>query len=103
MEECILFWCIKLFFANKYILDATIRREGSSRFSPIKDSVLSGLWAGWNIHKENFVPKFFNELKLRTSYGLTGNSGVGINAYQATLSHNVAYGWKWGVLRYQLW
>ena len=79
-------------FANKYILDATIRREGSSRFSPNKRfGTFWSFGAGWNIHKENFVPKFFNELKLRTSYGLTGNSGVGINAYQATLSYNVAY------------
>ncbi len=79
-------------FANKYILDATIRREGSSRFSPGKRfGTFWSVGAGWNIHKENFVPKFFNELKLRTSYGLTGNSGVDINSYQATLSYDVAY------------
>ncbi|WP_407499783.1 SusC/RagA family TonB-linked outer membrane protein [Elizabethkingia anophelis] len=79
-------------FANKYILDATIRREGSSRFSPGKRfGTFWSVGAGWNIHKENFAPKFFNELKLRTSYGLTGNSGVDINSYQATLSYDVAY------------
>ncbi|MEW7305371.1 SusC/RagA family TonB-linked outer membrane protein [Elizabethkingia anophelis] len=79
-------------FANKYILDATIRREGSSRFSAGKRyGTFWSLGAGWNIHKEDFIPKFFNELKIRASYGLTGNSGVGINAYQATLSYDVAY------------
>ncbi|WP_407482193.1 SusC/RagA family TonB-linked outer membrane protein [Elizabethkingia meningoseptica] len=79
-------------FANKYILDATIRREGSSRFSPGKRyGTFWSLGAGWNIHKENFLPEFFNELKLRASYGLTGNSGVGLNAYQPAIYYNAAY------------
>ena len=46
-------------FANKYILDATIRREGSSRFFCGKRyGTFWSLGAGWNIHKEDFIPKF---------------------------------------------
>ncbi|AQW90833.1 SusC/RagA family TonB-linked outer membrane protein [Elizabethkingia anophelis] len=79
-------------FANKYILDATVRREGSSRFSPGKRyGTFWSVGAGWNIHKEDFLPKFFNELKLRASYGLTGNSGVGLNSYQPAIYYDAAY------------
>jgi hypothetical protein len=63
-------------YDNRYILDATIRREGSSRFSNGKRyGNFWSLGAAWNISREKFLPEFFNDLKLRASYGLTGNAG----------------------------
>lgn len=79
-------------YDNRYILDATVRREGSSRFSYGKRyGTFWSLGGAWNIHKEGFLPKFFNELKLRASYGLIGNSGVGINSYQVMLNYDAQY------------
>ncbi|WP_347217454.1 SusC/RagA family TonB-linked outer membrane protein [Chryseobacterium sp.] len=79
-------------YANKYILDATIRREGSSRFAPGKRfGTFWSVGGAWNIHKENFLPEAINELKLRASYGVTGNNGVGLNKYQVQLLYNATY------------
>ena len=79
-------------YDNRYILDATIRREGSSRFSNGKRyGNFWSLGAAWNISREKFLPEFFNDLKLRASYGLTGNAGVNINSYQAALNYDVQY------------
>ena len=67
-------------YMGKYILQATIRRDGSSRFGK------NNLWgnfpsvsAAWNISDENWYPgsKLVNALKLRASYGLTGNNNIG--------------------------
>jgi iron complex outermembrane receptor protein len=68
-------------YKNRYYLTATFRRDGSSRFSP------SYRWANfpsvalaWNIKEEDFMKtdKFFNSLKLRLSYGITGQQdGIG--------------------------
>ena len=76
-------------FDNKLILDGTIRREGSSRFAP--NNRFGTFWsvgAGYNLHKHI---SFFDELRLRGSYGLTGNSGVSINQYQSLLSFSSNY------------
>ncbi|AJW64364.1 TonB-dependent Receptor Plug Domain protein [Elizabethkingia miricola] len=79
-------------YDNRFVLDATVRREGSSRFAPSKRyGTFWSVGGAWNLHKEEFMPKVFNELKLRSSYGLTGNSGVSLNAYQAMLNYDVQY------------
>lgn len=84
-------------YNNKYVLDATIRREGSSRFaSGNRFGTFWSIGGAWNIHKENFLPDAINELKLRSSYGITGNNGVGLNRYQATLAYDIAYGQNGG-------
>ncbi len=81
-------------YLGKYIADFTFRREGSSRFAP--DNRFGNFWAvgaAWNINRESFLSDiaFINILKLRTSYGLSGNSAIGINAYQALLSYDADY------------
>ena len=83
-------------FDNKLILDGTIRREGSSRFAP--DNRFGTFWsvgAAYNLHKHISA---FDELKLRGSYGLTGNSGVSINQYQSLLSYSSSYASQGGAL-----
>ena len=80
-------------YAGKYVLDGTIRREGSSRFAPEnRFGNFGSVGAAWNIHRENFMSgSVFNTLRLRTSYGITGNNAVGLNAYQALLSYGADY------------
>lgn len=67
-------------FAGKYFLSATIRRDGSSRFGSNKRwGYFPSVSAGWVVSDEAFFPKSnaFSFLKLRGSYGLTGNNNIG--------------------------
>ncbi|HAX15514.1 MAG TPA: SusC/RagA family TonB-linked outer membrane protein, partial [Leeuwenhoekiella sp.] len=75
-------------YDGKYIVDATIRREGSSFFPAGKRfGTFGSVGLAWNVYKEDFMRgSIFNELRLRGSYGVTGNNGVGSNTYQALLS-----------------
>jgi TonB-linked SusC/RagA family outer membrane protein len=64
---------------DKYHISASLRRDGSSRFA---DSVRWGTFysigGAWNINRESFLAnaKLLSELKLRASYGTTGNQGL---------------------------
>ena len=80
-------------FAGKYVVDATFRREGSSRFAMgNRFGNFGSVGAAWNIHREAFMADSpFNTLRLRASYGITGNNAIGINAYQALLTYSANY------------
>jgi TonB-linked SusC/RagA family outer membrane protein len=71
-------------FNNKYMLDATLRYDGSSRFAPDKRwGSFPGVSVAWRLSEEPFVRRHlpsFDNLKLRASYGETGNQ-EGINLY----------------------
>ncbi len=72
-----------MFYDDKYSLSLTVRRDGSSKFGGSrKYANFPGVSAFWRILKEPFMRKvsFVNELKLKGSWGQTGNSG-GIGAY----------------------
>lgn len=64
-------------FRDKYLLTASIRDDGSSRLTK-KYSTFPSVAVGWNISKEKFMldSKVFSSLKLRGSYGQTGNQGI---------------------------
>lgn len=73
---------------EKFFVDASFRYEGNSRFSA--DSRWGGFWSvglGYVLTKEDFMKNLgmVNNLKLRTSYGKTGNAAIGLNQYQATV------------------
>lgn len=73
-------------YDSKYGFGATIRRDASFRFSD--ENKWGTFWsvsARWNLDKENFMKDaIFNKLKLRGSYGTTGNQNiVGQNNYNA--------------------
>ena len=72
-------------FDDKYLLSASIRADGSSRFAPTKRyGYFPSVSAGWDISHENFWKLPATSLKLRASYGVTGNQdGIGNYAYQA--------------------
>lgn len=72
-------------FKNKYLLNATIRRDGSSKFSPENRwGTFGSIGAGWVISSEDFFNvDNINFLKLRAAWGKIGNSnGVPDNLYQ---------------------
>ncbi len=87
-------------YDDKYLLTASYRRDGSSKFGK------NNKWAGfssaavaWKVHKENFMKEVgpISDLTLRLSYGQTGNQGIG--AY-ASLSKLAVYNYPFnGVLQ----
>ncbi len=64
-------------FDQKYIIQGTLNREGSSRLSPANRWItLPGVSAGWRINNESWfgnASKIFNELKLRAAWGKQAN------------------------------
>jgi iron complex outermembrane receptor protein len=77
-------------YGEKYFLQASIRRDGSSVFGANKEwGYFPSVSLGWRIDQEEFMKTqtVFSTLKLRASYGVTGNS-FGFNAYKAKLLYN---------------
>ncbi|SFQ81043.1 SusC/RagA family TonB-linked outer membrane protein [Hymenobacter arizonensis] len=67
-------------FMDRYLLTATIRRDGSSRFGDNnKWGTFPSASLGWRVSEEAFLKQqnVINDLKLRASYGLTGNNAIG--------------------------
>jgi iron complex outermembrane receptor protein len=63
-------------YDSKYLITATMRADGSSKFGENnKYGYFPSIGLGWNIHKENFMSdnNLFTNLKLRASWGQTGN------------------------------
>lgn len=84
-------------YDNKYLLTATLRRDGSSRFGEnVKYGNFPGIALGWNIMNESFMKntaKWLDILKLRASVGAVGNQAVAPYQTQGLLSRTVyAYG-----------
>jgi TonB-dependent starch-binding outer membrane protein SusC len=79
-------WSLEGFFARanydyngKYLLEATFRKEASSRFGKMsKWGNFPSFSAAWRVSDEEFFPKTqVNDLKIRVSYGITGNNNIG--------------------------
>ena len=67
-------------FLDRYIVTATARYEGSSKFAPENRwGLFPGLSLGWRMSEESFMKdvSFINDLKFRAGYGETGNEGFG--------------------------
>jgi TonB-linked SusC/RagA family outer membrane protein len=78
-------------YENKYLLNATIRRDGSSKFAPENRwGTFGSIGLGWVISEEEFFSKAvksINFLKIRAAWGRLGNSNIGgNNLYQAGLT-----------------
>lgn len=67
-------------FANKYLVSASFRRDGSSVFGvDSKWGNFPAISVGWNAHNENFFTNnLLSTLKVRVSYGLTGNENFNV-------------------------
>ncbi|WP_036156504.1 TonB-dependent receptor [Maribacter forsetii] len=63
---------------NKFLLTGSIRADGSSRFGENnKYGYFPSFAFGWKLNEEEFIPELFSQLKLRASWGLTGNQEIG--------------------------
>jgi TonB-dependent starch-binding outer membrane protein SusC len=63
-------------FADKYLVSATLRADGSSRFGTNNQyGLFPAASVGWRINNENFMKNvtWISDLKLRSSFGITGN------------------------------
>lgn len=66
-------------YQEKYLLTATYRADGSSKFSAgNRWGYFPSVAVGWRISKEDFMPtgNWLNDLKLRASYGAAGNNNI---------------------------
>jgi TonB-linked SusC/RagA family outer membrane protein len=88
-------------YKERYVLTATLRRDGSSRFSPeTRWGLFPSLSAAWIINEESFMKDFkkLNLLKLRAGYGVTGQQDIGAdypyipNYQQGTLTAQYYFG-----------
>ena len=80
-------------FKDRYLIEASFRMDGSSRFGPEnKWGHFPSVSAAWRISEESFLQNspLISELKLRASYGVTGNFNIGNFQYLGTVS-NVLY------------
>lgn len=85
-------------FASKYLFEANIRYDGSSRFaSGNRWGVFPSFSAGWRINQENFMKdiKWISNLKLRASWGQLGNQNIGLYPYLTTINLS-GYGYVFG-------
>ena len=80
-------------YASRYMLTATLRSDGSSRFAKgNRYGYFPSVALGWNIAEEAFLKhqKVLNTLKLRLSYGVTGQQDI-INDYPYMTTFSVSY------------
>ena len=84
-------------YKEKYLFEANGRYDGSSKFTGAKQySFFPSFSAGWRISKENFwqgLEKAVNDLKVRGSWGITGNQSVDLYSYYSSLT---ALGYSFG-------
>jgi TonB-linked SusC/RagA family outer membrane protein len=75
-----LFGRFNYIFADKYLVEGVVRRDGSSRFGTEKYGIFPAVSLGWRISQENFMvstSNWLNELKIRVGYGVVGNDRMG--------------------------
>ncbi len=82
-------------FSEKYMVQATVRRDGSSHFGPEnKWAVFPSFSLGWNLTNEGFMdgrPDWFNYFKLRASWGMNGNQSIGNFSYTSLMNGGQYY------------
>lgn len=74
-----LFGKVDYSYKDRYILSATVRRDGSSNFGPNnKYGVFPGASAAWRLSEESFLKQvsWLSDLKVRAGYGITGNQRI---------------------------
>ena len=83
-------------FDERYMFEFTLRRDGSSRFGPgHKWATFPAVSAGWNVTNEPWFrdgrPDWFNQLKLRASWGRNGNENIGNFRYASLMDTGQEY------------
>lgn len=82
-------------YDNRYLLTASIRRDGSSRFGKAnRFGNFPSIALGWNVSNEAFFKNFptvLSSFKIRGSFGILGNQEIGDYQYSAAISSNINY------------
>lgn len=82
-------------YDERYMLQMTVRRDGSSNFGPNnKWATFPSVSLGWNITNESFMqerPEWLTNTKIRLSWGKNGNENIGAFRYTANVSTNNNY------------
>ena len=82
-------------YADKYIFDATIRNDASSRFGAnVRNAWFWSVGAKWNARHEAFVKNtpWLNDLSFRISYGTQGNAAIGNYKHLGLIGASEPYG-----------
>jgi TonB-linked SusC/RagA family outer membrane protein len=82
---------INYVFDRKYLITLTARADGSTRLAPGKKwDLFPSVALGWNMHNEGFIRNIaeINELKLRASYGVSGNQSIGVGSTLSRYGNN---------------
>lgn len=79
---------INYIFWDRYLFTASFRRDGSSRLANNRWSNFASGAVAWRLSEEQFIKnlKLFDNLKLRLSYGQTGNQGVSAYATRSRMT-----------------
>jgi TonB-linked SusC/RagA family outer membrane protein len=81
-------------FNDKYLMTVNMRRDGSPRFAPQNRwGTFPSVAVAWNMHKEEFIKNLnlFDQLKIRTSWGVSGNDAIGDFRYTSQVWTNGVY------------
>jgi len=75
-------------FMNKYFITGSMRIDGSSRFGSSRFGQFPAIAVAWRINQEDFIKrvKWISDLKLRFSYGVSGNQDIGNYGYITVLT-----------------
>ncbi len=95
-----LFSRLNMTYAGKYIASVSMRRDGSSRFgSNNRYAYFPAASVAWRVNEEGFLRDIrqISELKLRASYGRTGNQNIGNYVAQGTYATGANYNGQSGV------
>ncbi len=79
-------------FKDRYLLTVTSRLDGSSRLAPgRKYGLFPSVAVAWRLSEEGLIrrSRFFSDLKLRASYGLTGNTAIDPYQTEGSLSRTM--------------
>lgn len=85
---------INYIYDGKYMLELNMRRDGSSRFSSFyRYGNFPSASAGWRVSEEKFMKnvRWISDLKLRASWGITGNDAIGNYPWAQTLNGGLDY------------
>lgn len=86
-------------YDDKYFVDLTVRNDASSRFGAAnRNATFYSIGTMWNVTRESFMKNqsWINDLRLKASYGTTGNSSIGNYAHLAligTTNYGEEPGW----------
>ncbi len=94
-------------FKDRYLLTATFRADGSSKFAPVNQwGYFPALSGAWRIIEEPFIVNlkdWLSDLKLRAGYGVAGNDRIGSTQFKKTYSINASKTYGLGDIQNNYW